>query len=74
MTVVLGICTKIIFQLLNLTSTDHFQQVEDYGMSKVAHDNWKCFKLFTGLHKIVFNRGDSSLECLIEEIATLNVW
>jgi hypothetical protein len=33
----------------------------------------KRLKFIHRFHKIVFDRGDSSLECLIEERAALNV-
>jgi hypothetical protein len=43
-------------------------------MSEVANDNWKRLKLLNKMfYKLVSDRGDSSLECLIEETAAMNV-
>jgi hypothetical protein len=37
-------------------------------MSEIAHDNWNRLKLLTGFIQV-----DSSLECLIEVTAALNI-
>jgi hypothetical protein len=57
---------------LLLPNTDNIQQVKDYDTSCT----WQLTKVKTiyRFHKLIFDRGDSHLECLIEETATLNVW
>jgi hypothetical protein len=47
--------------LLFLPNTDYIRQDGDYVRG--CRYKWKRFKLFAGLHELVFNRGNSSLEC-----------
>ena len=50
------------YLLLLLTNTDRHQQFEDYV--KVCTRQLTKFKTIYRFHKLVSDRGDSSLECL----------
>ena len=45
------------------SNTDRLQQV-DYFVREAAYDNGKKIKTIYRFHKLVFDRGDNSLECL----------
>jgi hypothetical protein len=52
--------SSFLLKITLLPNTDHLQQV--VIMSEDAHDNWKV-KTIYWFHNLVFDEGNSSLEC-----------
>ena len=65
-------CTIKLFLLLLMPNINCLRQVEDHV--RVSTWQLKELKNIDRFYKLVFDRGDSRLECLIEETAALNVW
>jgi hypothetical protein len=65
-------CTIKLFLLLLMPNSNCLRQVEDHV--RVSTWQLKELKNIDRFYKLVFDRGDSSLECLIEATADLNVW
>ena len=65
-------CTIKLFLLLLMPNINCLRQVEDHV--RVSTWQLKELKNIDMFYKLVFDIGDSSLKCLIEETAGLNVW